>query len=722
MPAGLLLAVLLQGLALLPSDASPLGLVVHVLPLDASGGNTVRAHFTAIAPNPCPELSGLCGPGKDCVPHLASAPLSGTKPGPGWCVRQWQKTVPSSYNATINVGSEVFFVALRAGPSVRANSGRLNTPPYVGLPPPLRARVNCPHHLHLSVKDLDGDEVRCRFARADRGECPGCSQHAFLELDEETCMLSFSGDAPAGQYSVALMVEDIFPVLRMSYIRDLTPLSSIPVLLSLTVEEASSSCSAEPVAAGQTPDDDARLYVLPFQQVDVPVSFVSELESVLEIAVVGPPALFISDLRSSGSLTNMTLSWVRGQNNLAPLLPVCFAANTDSLQSESRCVWLYQREMATMPAGTELTCEQTDMTVLLPVATLTNIDLAELQLNSPTCPVSYNNTHLSAHIPFSGCGTKTVHSGSELIYTNVLQSVRPYTVITRLPALVVPLACRFPAVHVKGPQYQIVIPTEREVFGNVTFWLELHNPGEGPFRDFTRVPRFRHLHGGLSGRQRRAAPPSADFHGSVRSKVQVLDLHVMSNCRLGRAELMVDGCVESEMEDFAVIHPVLEQGCVAATSTLELLLSSNTTKIYRLDLNTMAIKGSTMFMECTVYLCVPTMPSRACPDPCARSRGQSMVIDNVFTRMYKVRSGPIDLVADPSPPNPGAGITTTTAAPAPATATATGTGTTSAAAAKPSAAAQNTTTTAHAPHVASGSATGLILTLITVSLQSVLLC
>lgn len=50
--------------------------------------------------------------------------------------------------------------------------------------------------------------------------------------------------------------------------------------------------------------------------------------SVLEIAVVGPPNLFRVGFRTVGPLATMTLAWVRAQNNLAQLLPICFAVNT----------------------------------------------------------------------------------------------------------------------------------------------------------------------------------------------------------------------------------------------------------------------------------------------------------------------------------------------------------------------------------------------------------
>lgn len=56
----------------------------------------------------------------------------------------------------------------------------------------------------------------------------------------------------------------------------------------------------------------------------------------------------------------------------------------------------------------ELKCENTEMVLSLPVSSLSNINLAELQLNNPTCPVTYNSTHLTARVSLDGCGTKRV--------------------------------------------------------------------------------------------------------------------------------------------------------------------------------------------------------------------------------------------------------------------------------------------------------------------------
>ncbi|XP_031600365.1 mucin-5AC-like [Oreochromis aureus] len=761
--------ILLLGLALLmlglASDASSLGLTVHVVPLNSDGGKTVRAHFTVIAPGPCPSLSGLCAPGEDCLVHTTPLPFTGTKPS-DWCVRQWQKTVPSDYRATISLGSSTeFFVSINAGPVIRANTGRLNHPAFVALPPPLRAHVNCPHDFHLSVKDLDGDKVRCRFASSDKGECVSCTQHSFIELDGETCILSFTGQAPAGQYFIYLMVEDLIPSPRANHATD-PPLSSVPVHLSLTVEKSYFRCSDEPVAIDRTPKDDSVLFVLPYQEEIINIDYRSEEERVLEFAVVGPPDLYRTGFTSVGPLATMAMAWIRSENNLTHLLPICFAANTKSLQSEPRCVWLYQRETRTLPAGTELKCEKTEMTLVLPITSLTNIDLAELQLNSPTCPVNYNNTHVTATISLDGCGTKTVHSGPELVYTNTLKTVRPYAMISRQPSLILPLACRIPGVQVKGPNALIEMPTEKETFGEFRVWIEFYLPGTGPLAKFTRNPKFR-SNGNSPQRLRRSVDSgtgsnssnSASVNEESGSRIKQLDLYVRSNCSVLRAEMIVNECIESETEDFAISRPILKQGCLSSSNTLEIITTQNNSRVYRLDLSTIQTNGTTLYVQCTVNLCITTMPSQTCPDLCISSRSQSTLVGSVFTGSYTVKSGPVSLVF--TAPTTTAVANTTTAAnttsitvttATTATATTTSTTNTASTSATPAVTATTTTTTSSttntastsatpavtatattattavqnttgsAPYQASSLATGVILTTFSIFLQKMLLC
>lgn len=49
-------------------------------------------------------------------------------------------------------------------------------------------------------------------------------------------------------------------------------------VLCPSVEESTTSCTDEPVAAGDTPEEDSTLFVLPYQEVVFNVSFMSQAE------------------------------------------------------------------------------------------------------------------------------------------------------------------------------------------------------------------------------------------------------------------------------------------------------------------------------------------------------------------------------------------------------------------------------------------------------------
>lgn len=153
-----------------------------------------------------------------------------------------------------------------------------------------------------------------------------------------------------------------------------------------------------------------------------------------------------------------------------------------------------------------------------------------------------------------------------MVYTNTLQSVQPYSVVRRRPSLILPLACRIPGVQAKGPQYNLDMPMEREVFGDFAIEIQVHLPGEGPMGIFTRIPSFT-IDESNPNRVRRNAKPSLQttdnsIRAAVGSKIDILYLHLISNCSIGRAEMKVSNCIESETEDFTTFHPIIKQGSV----------------------------------------------------------------------------------------------------------------------------------------------------------------
>lgn len=141
--------------------------------------------------------------------------------------------------------------------------------------------------------------------------------------------------------------------------------------------------------------------------------------------------------------------------------------------------------------------------------------------------------------------------------------------ISRQPLLILPLACRIPGVQVKGPNASIEMPTEKETFGEFRVWIEFYLPGTGPLAQFTRNPTFR-SNVNSPQRVRRAVDSETGSNSSNStcvseesgSRIKQLDLYVRSNCSVVRAEMIVNDCIESETEDFAISRPILKQGSV----------------------------------------------------------------------------------------------------------------------------------------------------------------
>ncbi|TRY96324.1 hypothetical protein DNTS_021825 [Danionella cerebrum] len=490
--------------------------------------------------------------------------LLGGYPAPGWCFRHWEETIPQ--NHTLQLGSLSLYS--RANLLVRPDTHQQNRPPYIALPPPVRFQAACPRQVSLFVVDLDRDQILCRFLKNDLD--------GFLQLHEEECLLLYKGGVSEGQFWVQIT-------------------------------------------------EGSMLHLLPFQELSLNITAQSRDQDLNEIAVTGPSGLHVSSLRKElGFQSSVGLSWVRGPNQFPHLLPVCFSANTKSLQSDIRCIWIHQK----------LSCDEQrlQMSLVLPITFLQNLNFSGLHLNDQTCPVIYNSTHISCTFALTACGTKRMHLGSELLFTNTLRSVTPTSSISRVPSLVLPLACRFASQKTNSLSSRITLPEEHKTFGVVSFWLEFHAPGEGPLASETRLPRLRW--GTNSSRVR-----------NLRStgRMEMVDLYVFSNSSESRAELMVSGCVQSDSPDFSSTRPLLDHGCASGKGTLEIITSTSSVRVFRLYLSSLKIQGDTMFVQCQVHLCVTTTLTQKCPDPCAISP-ESQIVDSLLSRSYSVRSGAVPLV------------------------------------------------------------------------------
>lgn len=167
--------------------------------------------------------------------------------------------------------------------------------------------------------------------------------------------------------------------------------------------------------------------------------------------------------------------------------------------------------------------------------------------------------------------------------------------VRKKPTLILPLACRIPGVQAKGPEYRLNIPMEKEVFGEVAFTLKLYLPGEGPFGNFTRAPRISDTPRNPTRVRRDAELSLQSANDSLKagSRVGMLYLTVLSNCSIGRAEMVVSNCIKSETEDFATYSAIIQQGSVTDDSFPVIFPETQRTKTR---------VGSVSFSQVFVYL------------------------------------------------------------------------------------------------------------------------
>ncbi|XP_069037723.1 zona pellucida sperm-binding protein 2-like [Lepisosteus oculatus] len=636
----LLLVTIFGRLGRPSADLSYLGSSVSVQPLGQGASLQVSVQYSVLAARPCPAaLPGMCG--EDNCTSLAAP--QGLTPHPGWCLLRGGVIVPGNHSSLLQLRPSLccwraadraaVVLPLSAQLALRSDTGAVNSPPQAALLPPVRLVANCPRQINLSVWDADGDRVRCRYGQQEQGECQLCSQHAFLQIDEERCVLNYRGSGPMGQFSLELVLED-FPHKPLnlthgtdreqglpSLSRTTDPLSSIPLQLTITVEAAVPDCdpASQPRFTRQTPAGGASLALLPYEELNITFSSQSPLDRVSEIAVIGPPGLQVSALQEdntegAGLLASVNIMWIRTTNQLLLLIPVCFTVNTARFQSESRCLWIEQRKPGSAPPGSVLQCGQEAMFLSLPLSSIPLLSPSDLQLNNPSCNLTANHTHLLLSIPLIGCGTRTVDENSQLVFVNALRT-RPSAAppITRKPSLLVPLVCRFSARQLGGNVgYEISLPPDAKAFGQFHFWLEFHQPSE-------------------------LAQQGRGLTRALRS--QLLDLHVCANTSAPRAELLVERCVESDRPDFAQNLTIIQRGC-AGNDTLQVVTQNPTLKVYRLDLGSLSYSSNLMYVECTVQLCLALSSSQSCPSSCGQSASRS-VVDSVVSRFYTVRSSPI---------------------------------------------------------------------------------
>lgn len=104
------------------------------------------------------------------------------------------------------------------------------------------------------------------------------------------------------------------------------------------------------------------------------------------------------------------------------------------------------------------------------------------------------------------------------------------------------------------------MPTEEETFGVVIIWLEIHVPGEGPMSNFTRSATMR-TDNSANRARREVGTGNSTSELPAGSRYDVLDLQVLSNCSIKKAE-MISKCSVCASDKYTNCRPLIEQGSV----------------------------------------------------------------------------------------------------------------------------------------------------------------
>ncbi|XP_033101698.1 uncharacterized protein LOC117104902 [Anneissia japonica] len=230
----------------------------------------------------------------------------------------------------------------------RPDNGLLNSSPVTSMLPIIRIPKGCNRKITVPVTDPDEDEVRCRWPKADLGECVpergrrpekvACNQPASFSLDEMKCKLSFDASGDIGWYAAAVMIEDF----AVDYPDD--ALSSVPLQFLVDVFDSESNCDVFPVFV--EPSALSACYVVPVGE-----TFSTQLIarssspdiSITEIQTISPVGMKKSPLmKLPGSRTDyfVNITWTPTADQVGEKILCYYAKDSKKMASDQTCMSL----------------------------------------------------------------------------------------------------------------------------------------------------------------------------------------------------------------------------------------------------------------------------------------------------------------------------------------------------------------------------------------------
>ncbi|KAL3881494.1 hypothetical protein ACJMK2_027926 [Sinanodonta woodiana] len=238
----------------------------------------------------------------------------------------------------VHAGNGNWEMRVKANLAPRADTGRVNSAPQFDISPIVRLSYGCQHKIRIPFSDLDGDEVRCRWAESAQQECASiCNGFVGAVLDQSTCTLTYNANASSGYYAVAIQMEDFTP-------GSTTPLSSVPIQFLVNVYSISHVCNSVPEFLPPTRPDGDIVTVDPSGTYTDRIVAKGRASSgnINEIMTLSPSGFSKSVLAPDQSVPGawyIDVTWNPPLKFSDQTYVFCFSAtDTNSLTGEMRCV------------------------------------------------------------------------------------------------------------------------------------------------------------------------------------------------------------------------------------------------------------------------------------------------------------------------------------------------------------------------------------------------
>ncbi|XP_053391178.1 CUB and sushi domain-containing protein 3-like [Mercenaria mercenaria] len=221
--------------------------------------------------------------------------------------------------------------------SVRSDTERINSSPTVDMTPMLNLQHGCFYKIELPVGDVDGDIVRCRWAKGSTECAVVCNGFIGAVLDEDNCTITYTADKKSGLYPAALQIEDFTSILST------TALSSIPLQFIVRIYNGS-NCDDVPEFIQPTPEGNAcfALDVGDTYNVTIKARGQRNFHRITTISAVG--MVRSSEIKSSDSsiyYVELNVTWTPTKSDSGKDHSLCFyATDSSGITSTMRCIKL----------------------------------------------------------------------------------------------------------------------------------------------------------------------------------------------------------------------------------------------------------------------------------------------------------------------------------------------------------------------------------------------